>query len=66
MAEGQKEIRCLAGETRGLKDRAGVVAQHFQPIADVIGMAHGWLNRKLRAQKGAGHFGDKFFAGVAR
>ena len=48
-----------------LKHRAAVILKNGQPIADVIGMAHGGLDAVLGAKERAGQFGDQFFAGIA-
>jgi hypothetical protein len=62
----QKEIGCFRGMGRGANNRAAVILQDGQPVADVIGMADGRHDTKAGTQEGAAKFGDQFLAGISR
>jgi hypothetical protein len=62
--EGEKEVGGFGGVRGGADDGAGIVLQDGEPIADVVGMAHGRHDPERRTEKRAAHFGDEFFAGI--
>jgi len=64
--EGKKEIGGLARLTGGVENRAAVGFQNGQPVRQIVGMAHLRNNAQMRAHKGAGQFGDEFFARIGR
>ena len=47
-----------------MENGLGIAAQHFQPIADVIGMAHGRGDTEAGTDKGAAKLCDKLFSRV--
>src|SRR3546814_13519441 len=49
---------------RGAEDRAIILAQHGEPAAKIIGVAHGRNDTERGAEEGAAHFGDQFLAGI--
>ena len=64
LRNGQKKVGGFAGLTGGVKDRAVVVLQDCQPIGQIIGMADLRDDPQMGAKKGAGQFGNEFFAGI--
>ena len=61
VAEGEQIVGRLGGGAGRADDRAVVLAQHLEPGAEIIGVAHRRHDRQRRADEGAGHFGDQFF-----
>src|SRR3546814_8017215 len=49
---------------RGAEDRAIILAQHGEPAAKIIGVAHGRNESERGAEEGAAHNGDQFLAGI--
>ena len=64
MDQREQEIARLAGLAGGVKDRAGIVFQDLQPVGEIIGMADLRHDVQMRAKKGAGQFGNQFFARI--
>ena len=50
--------------TGGVENGAVVGLQDRQPIAEIVGMAYWWDDPKMGAKKGAGQFGNEFFARI--
>ena len=62
--EGQNEIASLGGKACCPRNGLGILTQDLQPIAKVIGMAHGWGDAKRGADKGGGQFGNELLAAI--
>ena len=56
--KGKQEIGSLRCCARSTHDGAAILAQHFQPRADVVGMAHGRHDTERCADERARNLGD--------
>jgi hypothetical protein len=71
-----RRIRWTRGRTRvgslplltqrcgGANDSAIILAQDFEPGANIVGMAHRWYDAKRSTHEGAGDLGDQLLLGI--
>ena len=66
MREGENELARLAGLARGMKDRAGILFEDLQPVAQIARMTDLRNDGKMRAEERARQFRNEFFARIGR
>ena len=64
--EGEQVVGRLRSGAGGADDGAIVFAQHLEPGADIVGMAHRRHDAERGADEGAGHLGDQLLLGIQR
>lgn len=66
LLEREDEVGRLAGLAGRVKDRAAILLEDLQPVAEVIRMADLRDDVQMRAEEGAGQFRNEFFARIGR
>ena len=64
VSKARMKSAALDAEARRAEDHAVVIAQHLQPGAEVIGVAHGRQDAERGADEGARHLGDQLLARI--
>ena len=64
LGDGQNKVGGFAGLTGGVENRAVVGLQDRQPVRQIVGMAYLGDDPQMGAKKGAGQFGNEFFARI--
>ena len=58
--------RCLEAALAARTMARLVLAEHLEPGAEIVGVAHRRHDAEQGAHEGAGHFGDQLFLGIQR